>query len=183
MNVLLQQLEAAIAETERIALAANHNGRWFTYGDDGPDEGRLYVLNGEDRNDGWAIAEFTPYEDGWANALGNPRHIPRLTSMQIRHIANVVHAAHNDPNRVLRRVARDRKLVELHTPKSHAKRAFVEEAHRKDPAVAHEPTGALMWTACPTCGGRDWDIERFDDLEPCDTLRLLAEDYEIEVGP
>lgn len=158
MNDLLQKLEAAIAETERIALATE-SLEWIARLEHGD-------ADVAEKDSGYLVAAYREVYPECAISLDDDV---------------AVHIAHNDPKRVLRRVARDRKLLELHTPRSHTKRAFVEEGRRKDPAVAHEPTGALMWTACPTCGGRDWDIERFDDLEPCDTLRLLAENYEIQV--
>lgn len=146
MNDLLQKIEAAIAETERIARSALRNPARYDaklgdYVDIGVDDGE-WVASGcmvEPANPGRGDVfqgGITIYDEG-----GH-------TEEQATHIAL------NDPKRVLRRVARDRKLLEEHKPRD------VE---------------SIPYTECVTCHGSyvSW---------PCATVVLLAEDYEIEVS-
>lgn len=138
MKTLLQQLEAAIAETERIAREAAHcfGANWTL---DIWDEEWLGVraVRGDDDN---AIIG----EDNVGVAEG--RHIVR-----------------NDPARVLRRVARDRKLLARHKPDSYVGIRCCSNC-RQDHTILgdHDNNAQLVW----------W---------PCDDVRDLAEDYEIEV--
>jgi len=94
---------------------------------------------------------------------------------------DLAHIVTQQPKHTLAVIAAHRKVLELHEPRTHDVRAFVPEADRNDSSVAYEPTGAVSYTACPTCGGRDWDLERFATWEPCDTVLALAEAYGIEV--
>lgn len=73
------------------------------------------------------------------------------------------HIAHNDPARVLRRVAADRKILDLHR----------NEAFKP----AWDQDGPLRYT-CSTCSERG--MQMFDTW--CDTVLALAEAYGIEVS-
>lgn len=156
---LIEQLEQKLAETERIALAANHQGRWDTSGDDGPAEGVLYALAGNNPKDGWKIAEFTLYTDGVANAANKPNHLPAYSTMPIHHIENAIHAAHNDPKRVLGKVAADREIL-----------------------AEHAPTSWGGPPLCITCSVLDGAFSNVGALWPCKTVLALAKGHGIDTS-
>jgi hypothetical protein len=137
MSELLEQLEAAINETERIARATGTRGY--------PAE-----------ENAWNPGDFT-----WALGLD---HAGFPDDDDLEHIA------HNDPKRVLRRVARDRKLLALHvlTVSKH-------EQFPYDP-VSGERIPDSWDVECACCG---WCGS--DPTSGCPTVLVLAEDYEIEV--
>jgi hypothetical protein len=155
---LVDKLTKALDEEERIALAANHEGRWMTHGDDGPDEGALYVLAGDEPDDGWRIATFQMYPRGIANSPSEPHYLPRFSTMPIRHIENAIHAAFQDPVRTLRRVAAHRKILEIH------------KRHR-NPYNPKE-------SACQECDEHRHETW-FSEDQGCPTVLALAEEYDL----
>jgi hypothetical protein len=72
------------------------------------------------------------------------------------------------PNERRRMVAAHRKILALHDPLANL-----------DATSPHARERFTKGYYCPTCGGRDWDIEEIGD-EPCDTVKALAEAYGIE---
>jgi hypothetical protein len=138
VNDLLEKLEAALAQTEQIARDALDDARW---------EAR------------WVDREYMEYEPlvGYRDELGTV-----ATGMRAE---QAIHMAHNDPKRVLRRVARDRKLIARHRP--------VEMAFGN--------------VRCFHCRDDHTEFGEYDNVAqpvwwPCDDVRDLAEDYEIEAG-
>lgn len=83
--------------------------------------------------------------------------------------AEAAHIVRHDPASVLRMVAAHRKILNLHDPRANLDAAGGERALQRFATAYY----------CPTCGGRDWDIEEIGD-EPCDTLKALAEAYGVE---
>lgn len=141
MNDLLQKLEAAIAETERIAREAG-GGEW------------VHMDLGRHPTSIWDETHRRPVA-GMATAPPAGEHI-----------------AHNDPKRVLRRVARDRKLLERHSPGPKVQRGVARQEVQQCEYCA---------SLCHSRSGLMCD-EPADAVWPCDDVRDLAEDYEIEVG-
>lgn len=127
MNDLLEKLEAALDQTEQIARDALDEAPW---------EARNADADGIHMEDPWV---------GYRDELGTV-----ATGMRAD---QAIHIALNDPKRILRRVARDRKLLDLHLP------LFADRSY----------------TECASCHGSYSDY-------PCPTIKALAEDYEIEVG-
>lgn len=72
--------------------------------------------------------------------------------------SNVIHIAHNDPARVLRRVAADRKILEMHSPTGWG--------------------GPL----CITCAEPGPGFTTIGVNWPCPTVLALAEGYDIDVS-
>lgn len=149
MNDLLQKLEAAIAETKRIAEAAFDQAR-----------------HGE-----W---EYRPGSDDGVYAAGGAVEIFRGDAYGYTHLGDAYgqHIAHNDPARVLRRVARDRAILKRH---------FL--IHRD---IGWMEDGDERMAELPVCGHcvpkHSWFQTRSDvPVYPCADVRDLAEDYEIEV--
>lgn len=139
---LLRKLEAAIAETERIALAAP--GKAWTR--DAQGHAPKVVVVDDGTGDGFVGHGFT---DEAAE-----------------------HFVHNDPDRVLRRVARDRKLLALH-----------RLIHRD---VGWMEDGDERMEELPVCGHcvpkHSWFKTRAEvPTYPCATVSIIAEDYEIQV--
>lgn len=143
MNDLLQRLEAAIAETERIALATE-SLEWIARLEHGD-------ADVAEKDSGYLVAAYREVYPECAISLDDDV---------------AVHIAHNDPKRVLRRVARDRKLLALHV------------IYDVQPPDSFWKRGAHLCEVCSrTCDG-----ELIHDEGPvCATLMLLAEDYEIQV--
>lgn len=147
MNDLLAKVEAAIAETERIAQDAAHCfGATWTL--DVWDENWLGVRAIRGQDDNVIIGE---------DCVG---------------MSEGSHIVRHDPARVLRRVARDRKLLELHYL-IHRDVGWMEDGD--------ETTAEL-----PVCGHcvpkHSWFKTRAEvPTYPCATVSIIAEDYEIQV--
>jgi hypothetical protein len=89
-----------------------------------------------------------------------------LSTQQQKRVAQ--HILAGSPEVGLRRIAVDRKILALHDPLANL-----------DATSPHARERFTKGYYCPTCGGRDWDIEEIGD-EPCDTVKALAEAYGIE---
>ncbi len=155
MSQLLGKLEAAIAETERIAIAAAGKLPHWVRGERG-DASSVYARNPAGRCPNHPADGANPCDDEFLAEFGD--------SVGAEAEAIAEHVVRNDPNRVLRRVARDRKLLERHKP--------VEMAY-----------GNIR---CHQCREDHTEFGEYDNVSqpvrwPCDDVRDMAEDYEIEV--
>lgn len=191
MNDLLQKLEAAMALDEQWALACNLP---YQYADEGatapatgvhwrwvtgenwdttiPDPVTMECVEGEDGSCAANLATVEEWPSG--TRYGSSRMMPRTYAGTIEEMdpAAAGHIIRNDPARVLRRVARDRKLLARHYL-IHRDIGWVEDGDEK--------TAEL-----PVCGHcvpkHSWFNTRADvPVWPCGDVRDLAEDYEIEV--
>lgn len=107
----------AIAEDERIALAAD--GPHWIPGDGNISEGGLYAIDGggRDPHDGWAIAWF---ELGWTNQKDDGTiHLLAYPNWERHAHQNSVHAATWDPARVLLHCRMLRRIIEVTPPVRH----------------------------------------------------------------
>lgn len=121
-----------------------------------------WVVRGLGRHDQAAIVQ----DSGARNAMSLPIGPAFMDAQGSRATADARHAARHDPAAVLRRIAADRKLLDLHT----TPHTVVE--------LAVEPVGELF---CGECGGPCTHMGEAEceicGQDGCDTVRLLAEGW------
>lgn len=132
---LIEQLEQKLAETERIALEAERKGRW----EDPNDPADVWVAAPVQPPAEVPLVDVRVFGNGDGTIAGDVS------------AAHGVHIAHNNPKRILDKVAADREILDLHTG-------------------SHECTSAA--DNCVWISGEPGD--------ECETVRLLAKGYQIE---